>query len=169
MPHDPCACPLPTFKMGKKGLDRAIISAAIAGILISTYALFVEMTAEADSDYKAFCDLAEKVSCSNVLTSDFSKGFGIAEKGSVWEIPNCIYGIVFYCLMIIMTTYDQLCVVQMQFLTAMLSVVMCVYLAYLLLFILQDFCVICVSTYLVNIGIATLVYKKLNYVLKKCH
>ncbi|XP_063536415.1 vitamin K epoxide reductase complex subunit 1-like protein 1 [Cydia strobilella] len=154
--------------MGKKGLDRAIISAAIVGILISTYALFVEMTAEANPEYKAYCDLAEKASCSSVLTSDFSKGFGLVAKGSPLELPNCIYGIVFYCLMILMTTYDNVSVVQLQFLTAVMSVLACVYLAYLLLFVLRDFCVVCVSTYFVNGGIAALVYRKLNVVLKKC-
>ncbi|XP_061716049.1 vitamin K epoxide reductase complex subunit 1-like protein 1 isoform X2 [Cydia pomonella] len=154
--------------MGKKGLDRAIISAAIVGILISTYALFVEMTAEADPEYKAYCDLAEKASCSKVLTSDFSKGFGMVSKGSALELPNCIYGIVFYCLMIIMTTYDDLTLVRLQFLTAVISVVTCGYLAYILLFVLRDFCVVCVSTYFVNGSIAALVYRKLKYVLKKC-
>ncbi|XP_063364331.1 vitamin K epoxide reductase complex subunit 1-like protein 1 [Cydia amplana] len=154
--------------MGVKGLDRAIISAAIVGILISTYALYVELSAEADPEYKAYCDLTEKVSCSKVLTSGFSKGFGLVAKGSQLELPNCIYGIIFYCLMIIMTTYDNMSVVRLQLLTAVMSVLTCIYLAYLLLFVLQDFCLVCISTYFVNGGIAALVYRKLKYVIKKC-
>ncbi|XP_047991622.1 vitamin K epoxide reductase complex subunit 1-like protein 1 isoform X2 [Leguminivora glycinivorella] len=154
--------------MGKKALDRTIIGISLVGILISTYALYVEMSAEADPEYKAYCDLSESSSCSKVLTSDFSKGFGLVPKGSMLEIPNCIYGIVFYCLMILMTTYDDIVVVQAQLITSLLSVATCVYLAYLLLCVLKDFCLVCVSTYIVNGSLVYLVYRKLKYLLKKC-
>ena len=39
------------------------------GILVSVYALYVEVRKHKDSKYKAACDLGENMSCSRVLTS----------------------------------------------------------------------------------------------------
>lgn len=56
--------------MKPKILDRAIVGASLLGILISTYALNVEMAIQAKPEYKAFCDIAEYLSCSKVLSSE---------------------------------------------------------------------------------------------------
>ncbi|KAL4713984.1 hypothetical protein ACJJTC_005615 [Scirpophaga incertulas] len=69
--------------------NRAIIAAGVVGVLVSTYALYVEMAAEARPGYKALCDISE-----------YSKGFGIISADSKLDVPNCIYGTLFYCLMI---------------------------------------------------------------------
>lgn len=52
-----------------KGNQRSIVAVAIAGIFVSTYALYVEMAAEIRPGYKALCDISEHASCSRVLTS----------------------------------------------------------------------------------------------------
>lgn len=47
--------------------------------------------------------LSELKKCKYLLIFIFrrySKGFGIIPKESTLEVPNCIYGILFYCLMI---------------------------------------------------------------------
>lgn len=55
--------------MGLKSYNRAITVTSVFGVLISTYALYVEMAVEARPGYKALCDLSERASCSRVLTS----------------------------------------------------------------------------------------------------
>ena len=39
------------------------------GMLLSVYALYVEIHAEGDSSFKAWCDINPKMSCSKVFTS----------------------------------------------------------------------------------------------------
>ncbi|XP_038209605.1 vitamin K epoxide reductase complex subunit 1 [Zerene cesonia] len=143
-----------------KGINRGIVSAGILGILVSTYALYVEMAAESRPGYKALCDIAERASCSKVLTSEYSKGFGLVAKNSAFEVPNCVYGIAFYCIMIFLSTYDNLYAVRLQVVLGISSLISCVYLAYLLIFVLGDFCIVCVSTYFVNAAITYVSFKK---------
>lgn len=140
-----------------KGNQRSIVAAAIAGIFVSTYALYVEMAAEIRPGYKALCDISEHASCSRVLTSKwvynwtniavfrvnlrdnirpepyktvryvtvirfnscscltklidlltfcrYSKGFGLIPEDSPLVVPNCVYGVIFYCLMIFLCKY----------------------------------------------------------------
>ncbi|XP_068633584.1 vitamin K epoxide reductase complex subunit 1-like protein 1 [Battus philenor] len=148
--------------MGIKGIDRAIIVTSLAGILVSMYALYVEMAAEARHDYKALCDLSEHASCTRVLTSEFSKGFGFSSEDSSFYIPNCVYGIVFYCTIIFMTTFEHAAIIRLQLLLCLGSIIASLYLAYLLLFVLLDFCVVCVSTYVINGMLVFFVNKKKN-------
>ncbi|KAL0883224.1 hypothetical protein ABMA27_016654 [Loxostege sticticalis] len=153
--------------MAIKGHSRAIIATSIMGVLVSTYALYVEMAAEARPGYKAMCDFSEYASCSRVLTSEYSKGFGIIPKESALEVPNCIYGIMFYCLVIFLGTYDNIGVVPLQLVLVFTSCLSSVYLAYLLAFVLHDFCIVCVSTYFINGTLLTLVYKKNKAIMQK--
>ncbi|KAJ0176672.1 hypothetical protein K1T71_007851 [Dendrolimus kikuchii] len=147
--------------------DRAIILSCIVGVLISTYGLYVELTKEAHPEYRALCDIAEYASCSKVLTSKYSKGFGVVSKDATLYLPNCIYGLVFYCLIIFLTTFDNVFVVRILFILSSTSVLGCFYLAYLLAFVLHDFCVVCVSTYIVNAFMFYFTYKKLNFITAK--
>ncbi|XP_046965817.1 vitamin K epoxide reductase complex subunit 1-like protein 1 [Vanessa cardui] len=149
------------------GLNRGVIATCLLGILLSTYALYVEMAAEMKPGYKALCDISEHASCSKVLTSKYGKGLGIIPKDSPFKLPNCVYGIMFYCIMIFLTTFNVTSVVKVQIGLSITSLATCVYLAYLLIFVLRDFCVVCVSTYLLNIIIAILLNKKHNGLLTK--
>ncbi|XP_052758508.1 vitamin K epoxide reductase complex subunit 1 isoform X2 [Galleria mellonella] len=146
--------------MNIKRVDRLIITTAIVGVLVSTYALYVEMIAEARPGYKALCDISEYASCSRVLTSQYSKGFGLLPKELKMDVPNCIYGIIFYCLIIFLTTFNHLAWVRLQLLLTLTGLASSFYLAYLLAFVLRDVCVVCISTYFVNGALVRLVYQK---------
>ncbi|KAJ8731397.1 hypothetical protein PYW07_004561 [Mythimna separata] len=148
--------------MQTKRLNRFVVLTSITGILLSTYALYVEMAVEARPGFSALCDIGEYASCSRVLSSEYAKGFGIIPKESPLRIPNPVYGIMFYCLIIFLTTFDQLFVGRLLFLIAVSSIPMCVYLAYLLAFVLHDVCVVCISTYIVNFTLVILAYKKMK-------
>ncbi|CAK1556333.1 unnamed protein product [Leptosia nina] len=146
--------------MAVQSVNRLLILTGIMGILISTYTLYVEMAAESRPGYKAFCDFAEHASCSRVLTSEYSKGFGFLPETSTFQLPNCIYGVLFYCIIIFLSTYDNVLVLRFQLLLEASSLVTCIYLAYLLIFVLHDFCIVCVSTYVVNSCLGYLSLKK---------
>ncbi|XP_059048538.1 vitamin K epoxide reductase complex subunit 1 [Achroia grisella] len=146
--------------MHTKRLDRLIIATAIIGVLVSTYALYVEMAAEARPGYKALCDISEYASCSRVLTSKYSKGFGLLPKDLKMDVPNCIYGIIYYCLIIFLTTFDHRLWMRLQFFLTLSGLASSFYLAYLLTFVLRDICVVCITTYFVNGSLVWLVYRK---------
>ncbi|CAG9786689.1 unnamed protein product [Diatraea saccharalis] len=147
--------------------SRAIIATGILGVIVSTYALYVEMAAESKPGYKALCDISEYASCSRVLTSEYSKGFGIIPKESALEVPNCIYGTLFYCFMIFLATFDHIGVIRLQLILAFAACTSSVYLGYLLAFVLRDVCVVCISTYFINGLLFWLVYKKYKSLMKK--
>merc|ERR1712080_163299 len=94
-------------------------------------------------------------SCSRVLTSSYSKGFGLIgtylgeDHGA--NQANCIYGIFFYSVMLLASFLSYKFVASVQMVMSLAAVGMSCYLAYILYFILHDLCVVCVSTYAVNI------------------
>ena len=45
------------------------------GILLSLYALYVELQKERNPNYVALCDINEQMSCSKVLTSEYVQFF----------------------------------------------------------------------------------------------
>ncbi|CAB1343708.1 unnamed protein product [Coregonus sp. 'balchen'] len=107
---------------------RTRLFLCIFGLFLSFYALHVEISREKDPEYRAMCDLGDSVSCSKVFTSRWGRGFGLVQffvaKDSALNQPNSLLGIIFYTLQLA--------------------------LAGVLAFILGDFCVVCVSTYVVN-------------------
>ncbi|KAI5644304.1 vitamin K epoxide reductase family domain-containing protein [Phthorimaea operculella] len=152
-----------SLEMSLGSRNRAIITTGILGVLASTYALFVELKADGNPGYKAMCDIGEMASCTRVLTSPYSKGFGLLDTG----IPNPIFGVLYYCLMIFLSTFDQVTMARFQFLLSLAALSSSVYLAGLLIFVLHDICVVCISTYLVNGALVYLAYKKMQAIALK--
>lgn len=124
------------------------------GILISVYALYVETRKHRDNKYKAACDLGENMSCSRVLTSSYSKGFGVVEillgKEHFLNMPNCILGIVFYSMQFVVGMLWFSWVPAMLFITSVVSCAGSAYLAFVLFFVLKDLCLVCIATYVIN-------------------
>merc|ERR1712179_54124 len=93
-------------------------------------------------------------SCSKVLTSSYGRGgvIGILLGDShPLNQPNSVYGIIFYSIMIIMALLNNKIMCSIQFYMSLSSVIMSLYLAYILYFILEELCPLCVSTYAVNL------------------
>uniref|UniRef100_T1J6K7 vitamin-K-epoxide reductase (warfarin-sensitive) n=1 Tax=Strigamia maritima TaxID=126957 RepID=T1J6K7_STRMM len=134
------------------------------GLSLSFYAYYVEVQKTRNKKYTAFCDISEHVSCSKVFNSKYGTGFGILDKilgkNSLFNQPNGIYGMLFYLIFPIIAYYDSLVILQIGI--ALFSNLMSIYLAAILYFVLYDFCVVCISTYVINAIITALSFKKLS-------
>ncbi|XP_051958187.1 vitamin K epoxide reductase complex subunit 1 [Xyrauchen texanus] len=136
---------------------RARFLLCFLGLVLSIYALHVELSRERNPEYRAMCDLGDSVSCSKVFTSRWGRGFGLvqifASKDSVLNQPNSVLGIIFYTLQL---GLGQLVSSRAAFVLVMsswVSVAGSLYLAAILAFILGDFCMVCVSTYIINFAL----------------
>ncbi|XP_050812978.1 vitamin K epoxide reductase complex subunit 1-like protein 1 [Gopherus flavomarginatus] len=152
--------------MAVPGWERALRLVLCAlGLALSVYALHVESSRERDPDYLALCDLSPSVSCSKVFTSRWGRGFGLVEdllgKHSVFNQPNSLFGIVFYILQTLLGFSPSTLAAVTLLGTSMVSIAGSLYLAYILFFVLHDFCLVCVTTYLLNGALLLLNYKRL--------
>ena len=135
----------------------------VFGVVISAFALFVEKSKHEDSSYVALCDLNSWMSCSNVLTSQYSTGFGVVApilgEESFLNMPNSIYGIVFFTLQFALGLFHNVKVLKLLLQLSVVSILMVIYLASILIFVLKDLCIVCVSTYVINVLLLFFNYK----------
>ncbi|XP_064647857.1 vitamin K epoxide reductase complex subunit 1-like protein 1 isoform X2 [Lineus longissimus] len=134
------------------------------GIVVSMYALYIEVKKAKDKNYVAICDISDRMSCSKVLTSKYGKGFGIVGllvgNDHFLNMPNCILGIIFYILQL---TLGYIVAPWSNTALFYLSVASCIgslYLACILFFVLKDICLICITTYFINGGLLYLNYER---------
>uniref|UniRef100_A0A668TNK0 vitamin-K-epoxide reductase (warfarin-sensitive) n=1 Tax=Oreochromis aureus TaxID=47969 RepID=A0A668TNK0_OREAU len=127
------------------------------GLVLSIYALHVEVSRERNPDYRALCDLGESVSCSKVFTSRWGRGFGLVQyfvaKDSPLNQPNSVLGIIFYTLQMGLGLSVSKKAAAFLVFSSWVSVAGSLYLASILAFVLGDFCMVCVSTYIVNFAL----------------
>ncbi|KAM4524376.1 vitamin K epoxide reductase complex subunit 1 [Odontesthes bonariensis] len=140
---------------GVPGWERKMrIVLCLFGLVLSVYALHVELSRERDPDYRAMCDLGESVSCSKVFISRWGRGFGLVQffvaKDSLLNQPNSVLGILFYTLQMGLGLSLSKKAALALVLSSWVSVAGSLYLASILAFVLGDFCMVCVSTYIVN-------------------
>jgi vitamin-K-epoxide reductase (warfarin-sensitive) len=76
--------------------------------------------------------------------------WGIVKKGSTFDVPNSLIGSIFYFFAITPWNSNAL-VADLFMLGGLLSLAFSAYLAYILRFVLHEFCIICVSSYVINI------------------
>jgi len=132
----------------------ATVLLCIIGIAVCIYALMVEYHKEENPEYSAMCDISEAMSCTRVLTSKWGKGFGllgyILGDDHVLNLRNPYFGIVFYILQLILSDIKASWSAKVQLTMAIMANCGSVWLAYILYFVLEDFCIVCVSMYVVN-------------------
>ncbi|KAF1373931.1 hypothetical protein PFLUV_G00244040 [Perca fluviatilis] len=129
----------------------------VFGLFLSVYALHVELSRERNPDYRAMCDLGENVSCSKVFTSRWGRGFGLVQffvaKDSLLNQPNSVLGIIFYTLQMGLGLSLSKKAAMFLVFSSWVSMAGSIYLASILAFVLGDFCMVCVSTYIVNFAL----------------
>jgi len=133
---------------------RWVVVACFAGIVLSTFAVYIEHMKAIDANYEAVCDLGVKVSCSKVFASAQGKilsYWGLVPKGSPLDLPNAVFGACFYIAILAMElVFNRSSVfgTTLMFFASLVGAVFSAYLAYILMFDLKDLCLICTATYI---------------------
>ena len=109
------------------------------GMLLSAYALRVEIRKKQNKDYKAMCDINDKVSCTKAFSSKY---------GRILLLPNSFYGIIFYLAVIALSIFN---LANIIFYLAIISFIGTLYLIYVLYFKVKSFCLVCNGIYIINI------------------
>lgn len=124
-----------------------ILILATIGFAISLYAYITEQHVKNDRSFKAACDLSDTVSCTKVMLSPYATMFGIS---------NALLGAAYYTLIVILAALN---LTNIIFYAAIAACLVSCYFAYLLLFKIKSFCVLCTSLYVVNILMLFFAYK----------
>ncbi|RNA24947.1 vitamin K epoxide reductase complex subunit 1 1 [Brachionus plicatilis] len=151
-----------TFLKISKRLETILSFLCIAGILVCLYALKVEIFKLKDKNYVAYCDIDGLMSCSK--SSRYGKGFGLLPESSFLNQPNSIYGLIFYIVQLLLLLYrNNMIALKLKLILSLMANFGSLYLAYILHFILNDFCIVCGSLYLINGLLLIFNYKHFNF------
>ncbi|KAM6288807.1 vitamin K epoxide reductase complex subunit 1 [Aegotheles albertisi] len=125
-----------------------------AGLALSVYALSVEAAHARDPSLRAACDLGPAVSCTRVFASRWGRGLGLVEpllgRDSVANVPNGALGVVFYLLQALLGPVPGRWPSLLLLGTSAVSAVASLWLGAVLVLALRDFCLVCVTTYVIN-------------------
>ncbi len=138
----------------------ALFGLGLLGLALTCYAIQVESKAEAN----AWCDISDRMSCSRVLKSEYAKMVGMMLKlspSNPLNVPNTYYGVGYYLLVVLWAAFEPF-PQQLMLAASFMSILASLGLAYILYFKLNDFCVVCAATYVVNAGILWIVYQSEN-------
>lgn len=116
----------------------SIIIVSAIGFLLSIYAYHTETKLHSIKNYKASCDINNRISCSKAFLSKYGKLLGI---------PNSLAGIFFYLLIIVLYFIN----IKIVFYLSILSFLGSIPLAYWSYSKLKTFCLVCTSVYIVNL------------------
>lgn len=135
---------------------------ALLGVWVSLYALWIERRKLSDIFYEAYCDFSKQASCSAVLTGKYSRMLslmGLVEADGPLDVPNAVIGVFFYCLMAAYRYLPNSTTTRtVYFVASLAALAASMVLANILAFVLHDFCVVCVSSYLINFLIAVVMF-----------
>nr|CCA15132.1 vitamin K epoxide reductase complex putative [Albugo laibachii Nc14] len=133
--------------------DRPIQLWGALGALVAAYGNYVEYQKHRNAAYQAVCD-SSTYSCSRVLSSTSShlvSHLGLVDSNSLLDISNSALGLMYYTLCIIAPYTGSIRLShEVYLISSILAEVLSAYLAYILVFQLQEFCMVCVSSYVVN-------------------
>ncbi|XP_069630704.1 vitamin K epoxide reductase complex subunit 1 [Haliaeetus albicilla] len=136
----------------------------LAGAALSLYALHVERARARDPSYRAACDLGPAVSCTRVFASRWGRGLGLVEvvagRDSVANVPNGAIGVVFYLLQGLLGAVPGRAAAATLLGTSVASAMASLWLAGVLAFGLWDFCLVCITTYVLNAFLLALNWRR---------
>ncbi|CAF1442372.1 unnamed protein product [Rotaria sp. Silwood1] len=129
----------------------------LTGLGLSIYAYYVKQQLKKNPKYKALCDLGPNISCTKAFSSKYGTGFGLSSslfgENSIMNASNVNFGIGFYIFQIISGLIVISLFNKLALFSSVLSCISSIYLAYILAFILKDFCLVCVTSYIINFGL----------------
>jgi vitamin-K-epoxide reductase (warfarin-sensitive) len=140
-----------------------IVAVALFGLVVSGYAVHVETERAVNPQYSALCDfglLGWTFSCSKVFESPYGHIF--------FDIPNAVFGCMWFVGVLCYPVFTCIPFRQHIFYGACVGVLaFSAYLAYALIFILQDVCVVCISSYVANVAMFLLARSEVANLTKK--
>nr|UVZ36620.1 Vitamin K epoxide reductase complex subunit 1 [Rattus tiomanicus] len=140
------------------------LALCLAGLALSLYALHVKAARARNEDYRALCDVGTAISCSRVFSSRWGRGFGPVEHelgaDSIINQSNRIFGCMCYTLQLLLGCLRGRWASILLILSSLVSVAGSLYLAWILFFVLYDFCIVCITTYAINAGLMLLSFQK---------
>lgn len=117
-----------------------ILILAVIGFVLSVYAFYVRKKTLRDKKYKALCDFNDKFVCSEVLSS---------KEGAVVGISNSVMGVLYYGIILFLTIGGGW-PSELKFISGV-GVLASIYLAFTLLTRVKKSCLLCISSYLINV------------------
>ncbi|XP_017371002.1 vitamin K epoxide reductase complex subunit 1 isoform X3 [Cebus imitator] len=104
--------------------------------------------------------------CSTELGIGWGRGFGLVEhvlgQDSILNQSNSIFGCIFYTLQLLLGCLRTRWASVLLLLSSLVSLAGSVYLAWILFFVLYDFCIVCITTYAINMGLMWLSFQKVQ-------
>uniref|UniRef100_A0A1B0FLJ5 vitamin-K-epoxide reductase (warfarin-sensitive) n=1 Tax=Glossina morsitans morsitans TaxID=37546 RepID=A0A1B0FLJ5_GLOMM len=96
-----------------------------------------------------------KVALMSMVIMTYGKSFGLLsylfnDIPNRWNPPNGLLGTVYYLSFIFSTFFEHKSLFKLQMTLCICSNLLSIYLAYLLYYVIRNFCVICVSIYVIN-------------------
>lgn len=126
------------------------------GIALALYSIYVEMMITGFPGYSPACDINSwNFSCSRVFASSYSKilsHFKVVESGHAFDLSLPHFALFYFGLLTAFPSLPAILQFPIRFIS-IAAVASNVYLGYVLKYELKEFCVICVSTYIVNFAL----------------
>lgn len=123
-----------------------VVVTAAVGLAISLYGMMVERKVKQNMQYKAACDISDKVSCTKSFTSPYNKLLGIS---------NIIACLLYYVAMMFFGAIGNAIATMIL---AWAGLLVTIYFAYILYFKVKTICLICTSLYIVNVALVVVQY-----------
>lgn len=136
-------------------LDAGIVFLCACGVFFSCYAIYIARGKTLDENFEASCDIDETISCTSALLSEYSNGFGIVGKilgeDHFLNLPNSYMGLIFFPVLLVLSLSSSSLLLQVAISLSLVSTVISAYLIYVLVYVLETICLVCLPVHFINI------------------